>query len=97
MGTSMYYSMGTIMSYYPGVSASSLGLIMGICWDPSWSNTGLVQRSSNFDSRLSYALADQGFKLATPDTGFFPCWLGNTYQRNMPLQPSRVDRSPWSV
>ena len=82
--------------------ASGPGLLMGICWDPYWSNTGLVQqrpdaRSSNFDSRLSYALADQGFKLATPDTGFFPRWLGNTYQPNMPLQPSRVDRSPWSV
>ena len=77
MGTSMYYSMGTIMSYYPGVSASSLGLIMGICWDPSWSNTGLVQqrpdaRSSNFDSCLSYALADQGFKLATSGHRLLP-------------------------
>ena len=35
MGTSMYYSMGTIMSYYPGVSASSLKAYNGtICLGP---------------------------------------------------------------
>ena len=43
------------------------------------------------------SLIDPSFKPATPDTCFFPCWQGHTCQRNMPVQPSRVDRSPWSV
>ena len=40
------------------------------------------------------SLIEAGFKPATLDTGFFPGWQGHTCQRNMPVQPSRVDRWP---